>query len=69
MHKSLIAENLQIKIKSVTNKNMDTYLLTLKVTIIKQRDLKWIFLNIYLKKRYCFEIFAYDRVKIGWFRN
>ena len=51
MHKSLIAENLQIKIKSVTNKNMDTYLLTLKVTIIKQRDLKWIFLTFILKKQ------------------
>ena len=26
------------------------YLLTLKVTILKQRDLKWIFLNTYFKK-------------------
>ena len=42
-------------------------LLTLKVTIIKQRDLKWIFLNIYLKKNESVLKYLHKTwLKIGW---
>ena len=39
-------------------------LLALKVTIIKQRDLKWIFLNIYLKSEIVLKDLHKARLKL-----